>query len=153
LAAHQSASISDPNGQMNLTPAAVDAANSDDPKVARPALEALLQTDPKNAPAHARLCTLERKSDPQSALAHCRAALEIEPKNADYATGYAAALVQARRFADAVSLLRRVIEFAPDNYAAHANLATALDELQQYDAALVEYKWLNQAKPDLAVLY
>ena len=42
---------------------------------------------------------------------------------------------------------------APDNYAAHANLATALYELKQYAAAIAEYEWLIKAKPDLAVAY
>jgi tetratricopeptide (TPR) repeat protein len=131
----------------------LEAANSDDPKIARPALVTLLQADPKNAVAHARLCAIDRANDPSSALAHCRSAVELQPKNPDYATGYAAALVQARRFAEAVSLLRQVLAVAPGNYAAHANLATALDELQDYAAALAEYRWLNRARPELAAVY
>ena len=62
-------------------------------------------------------------------------------------------MVQARRFPDAVFVLRRVLAVAPDNYAAHANLATALYALKQYPAALAEYQWLVKAKPDLAVAY
>ncbi|HLL73294.1 MAG TPA: tetratricopeptide repeat protein, partial [Pyrinomonadaceae bacterium] len=57
------------------------------------------------------------------------------------------------RFAEAAALLKRIIEYAPDNYAAHANLATALDGLKQYPDALVEYKWLNRARPELPVTY
>ena len=154
-AARQAAGQTD-NTELSAAPvpqATIDAANSDDPKVARPALVALLAAEPKNAVAHARLCIIDRVGDPASALEHCRAAVELEPKNPDYATGYAAALVQARRFAEAVPLLRKVIEVAPDTYAAHANLATALDELKQYDAALAEYRWLGRAKPDLADVY
>ncbi len=154
LAARQAAGAPDTNGQTAAAPAAtIAAANSDAPQVARPALLALLQTDPKNAVAHARLCAIDRARDPQSALAHCQSAIELEPRNSDYATGYAAALVQARRFAEAVPLLRKVLAVAPDTYAAHANLATALDELKQYDAALIEYQWVNHAKPDLAGVY
>jgi tetratricopeptide (TPR) repeat protein len=77
----------------------------------------------------------------------------MDPSNADYATGYSSALVQARRFPDAVVVLRRVLAVAPDNYAAHANLATALYALKQYPAALSEYQWLLKAKPDLTVAY
>ncbi len=77
----------------------------------------------------------------------------MQPDNVDYATGFAAALVQARRFTEAITLLRRVIAAAPDNYAAHANLATALDGLKLYEQALVEYQWLAQAKPENAVVY
>lgn len=154
LAARQAAGTLDANGHTSAAPVAtIAAANDDDPKVARPALLALLQTDPKNAVAHARLCAIDRTRDPQSALAHCQSALEIDPKNPDYATGYAAALVQARRFTEAVPLLRKVIAIAPDTYAAHANLATALDELKQYDAALSEYQWVSRARPDLAGVY
>ena len=42
---------------------------------------------------------------------------------------------------------------APNNYPAHANLATALYELKQYSAALTEYEWLLKTKPDLSVAY
>ncbi len=155
LATRQAAGLPDngPTTTAAVPAATVDAANNADPAVARPALRALLQTDPKNAVAHARLCAIDRANDPANALAHCRTALELDPRNADYATGYAAALVQARRFADAVPVLRQVLALAPDTYAAHANLATALDELKQYDAALVEYQWVNRAKPELAVVY
>jgi tetratricopeptide (TPR) repeat protein len=46
-----------------------------------------------------------------------------------------------------------VISTAPDNYAAHANLATALYELKQFADALEEYEWLLKTKPDLIVAY
>ena len=61
--------------------------------------------------------------------------------------------MQARRFAEAVGILRRVIQTAPNNYVAHANLATALYELKQFAAAVAEYEWLLKAKPDLQVAY
>ena len=141
-----------PNGGV-IRVETLEAANSDDPKIARAALIEIVTIDPKNAPAHARLCVLDRVTDTQSALEHCRSAVELEPKNSLYASAYAGALVQARRFNEAVPLLRKVIEVAPDNYPAHANLATALDELKDYAAALVEYRWLNRTKPDLAAVY
>jgi len=50
-------------------------------------------------------------------------------------------------------ILRRVVAAVPDNYAAHANLATALYELKQFGAAVAEYEWLLKAKPDLYVAY
>ena len=46
-----------------------------------------------------------------------------------------------------------MIAAAPNNYAAHANLATARYELKQFAEALVEYEWLLKSKPDLAVAY
>lgn len=119
----------------------------------RAALEKLLEQQPRNAPLLARLCLLYRADDPARALSYCRRALEIEPKNADYATGYGAALVRARRFDEAAQLLRQVIMRSPDNYPAHTNLATALYELKRYQESIVEYDWIIRSKPDLAVAY
>jgi tetratricopeptide (TPR) repeat protein len=119
----------------------------------RAALEKLLEQQPRNAPLLARLCVLYRTDDPTRALQYCYRALQIQPTNADYATGYGAALVRAKRFAEAVPLLRRVVASSPDNYAAHANLATALYELKLFPEALVEYDWIISSKPDLAVAY
>ena len=119
----------------------------------RAQLEKLLEQQPRNAPLLAHLCVLYRTEDTTRAVEYCRRALEIEPSNADYATGYGAALVRANRFEEAVSLLRRVTASVPDNYAAHANLATALYQLERYQEALVEYDWIIRSKPDLAVAY
>ncbi len=119
----------------------------------RPALEEAFTKEPRNAKIAARLCMMYRKDDPQRALDYCHRALEIEPRNADYGTAYAAALVQARRFEDAIIILRRVILDSPDNYAAHANLAISLYELKRYSEALAVYSWILDAKPETTVAY
>ena len=131
----------------------IAAANSDDPEVARAALERLLVKNPNNAMLLSRLGAAYRTVDPKRSLDYFKRAATIEPANVDYATGYSSALVQARRFSEAIDVLRRVLTDAPDNYAAHANLATALYESKQYVAALAEYEWLLKAKPDLSVAY
>lgn len=118
-----------------------------------PALEKIVASDARNAPAHNCLGIAYRRGDPQKSLEHFSEALKLQPSNVNYATGYGAALVQLRRFAEAATILRQVVGASPDTYEAHANLATALDELKQYEAALDEYKWLAAAKPDLAVLH
>jgi tetratricopeptide (TPR) repeat protein len=41
----------------------------------------------------------------------------------------------------------------PDNYAAHANLATALYESKRYSEAIAEYQWILSAKPDVSVVH
>lgn len=135
------------------TPEEIEAANSDDPEVARKALEALLVKNPKSAMLLARLGAAYRTSDPTRSLDYYKRAADLEPANPDYATGYSSALVQARRFAEAAIILRRVVAAAPNNYAAHANLATALYELKQFALAIAEYEWLLKAKPDLTVAY
>ncbi len=135
------------------TPGEIEAANSEDPTMARAALEKLLQKNPDNAMLLARLGDSYRTADPTRSLDFYRRATRIQPGNAGYATGYSSALVQARRFPEAVAILRRVINSTPDNYVAHANLATALYRLKQYPDALEEYQWLLKAKPDLAVAH
>jgi tetratricopeptide (TPR) repeat protein len=101
----------------------------------------------------ARLGAAYRTSDPTLSLNYYKRAADLEPANPDYATGYSSALVQARRFAEAAIILRRVVAAAPDNYAAHANLATALYELKQFALAIAEYEWLLKAKPDLTIAH
>ncbi len=119
----------------------------------RAALEKMLEREPGNAALLARLGALYRTDDPLRAVEYYRRALAIEPRNADYATGYGAALVQARRFADAVTILRQVVAVASANYAAHANLATALYELRRFAEALAEFRWVVAARPELAATY
>jgi tetratricopeptide (TPR) repeat protein len=135
------------------SPEEIEAANSDDAETARKALEVLLVRNPNNAQLLARLGAAYRTIDPNRSLDYYKRAATIEPANTDYATGYSSALVQARRFAEAAEILRHVIANAPDNYTAHANLATALYELKQYAAAIAEYEWLLKTKPGLAVAY
>jgi tetratricopeptide (TPR) repeat protein len=117
------------------------------------ALEKLLETDALNAALLARLGSCYRVSQPARSMDFYRRASELAPGTLDYATGYTAALVQARRFAEAVVIARRILAVAPDNYAAHVNLATALYELKRFPEALVEYNWLLAARPDLVVTY
>jgi tetratricopeptide (TPR) repeat protein len=131
----------------------LDAANSDDPAQARPALDKLVAKNPKNAGLFARLGEVTRRNDPQKSAESYRRANEIDPGNPKYAVGYAAALVQLRRFAEAEALLRRVLAAAPNEYAAHANLALALYELKRYAAALIEYEWLAASRPEIAATY
>jgi tetratricopeptide (TPR) repeat protein len=135
------------------TPEEIEAANSSDAAVARKAIEALLQKNPRNAMLLAKLGASYRLDEPARSLEYYRRANEVEPKNPDYATGYASALVQARRFAEAVGILKQVIATSPKSFVAHANLATALYELKQFAAAVPEYQWLLQAKPDLAIAH
>lgn len=132
--------------------AALDDTRCEDTPEARAALEKLIASDAKNARALACLGNLTRKTDPQRSLDYYKRASEADPRNVDYAVGYAAALVQLRRFSEAATILQRVIEVAPDKYEAHTNFAAALYELKLYKQAIVEYKWIGQARPDLAVV-
>jgi tetratricopeptide (TPR) repeat protein len=135
------------------TPEEIEAANSDDPIIARKALEKLLEKNPHSGMLLARLGASFRTDEPGRSLEFYRRAATLEPNSSEYAVGYASALVQARRFLEAVQILGKALRTNPQNYTAHANLATALYELKRYADALPEYEWLITAKPDLVVVH
>jgi len=133
--------------------ASLQAVNCEATPEARAALERMLVDEPDNAALNACLGELYRTSDPPRSLAFYKRAAELQPTNVKYATGYAAALIQLRRFDEAAALLRRVVSAAPDDYVARANYATALYELKLYRQALDEYAWMSKARPELAVIH
>jgi len=119
----------------------------------RAALEQLLERDPKNALLLAKLGAAYRRVDPAKSQDYYYRALQVEPTNSRFAIGYAAALIQARKFAQAVPILRAVIAQTPNDYFAHANLALALYELKDFPSAISEYEWVATARPELAATY
>lgn len=119
----------------------------------RAALENILLKQTRNASILACLGYAYRTVDPIRSMDFYRMAAEIEPNNIGYATGYAAALVQAKQFENAVAILNRILIVAPDDYVAHANLATALYELKRYPEALIQFGWIAAAKPEISVTY
>jgi len=148
----QPAAGANANGVVG-TPEEIEAANNADPAVARKALEKLLEKNPRSAMLLGRLGASYRTDDPARSLDYYRRASEIQPDAPDYALGYAAALVQARRFPEAAGILRQVVKMSPDNYVAHANLATALYEAKRYQEAIPEYEWIVSAKPEVSVVH
>jgi tetratricopeptide (TPR) repeat protein len=116
-------------------------------------LEKQFEGNAKNPTVLSRLCSLSRTGNPLKALEYCRRASEAEPNNINHAVGYGAALVQAKQFANAVIILRRILQIAPDNFTAHANLATALFELKRFEEAKQEYLLLTEKQPNLAIAY
>lgn len=117
------------------------------------AFEKAVANDPKNISAIARLCVLYRKDDPARSLEFCKRASELEPNNIDHAIGYGAALVKAQNYPAAISVLRKLAQFAPENSTVRANLATALFHSKLYAEAKSEYNWLVERQPKLAVAY
>ncbi len=113
----------------------------------------LIQNDPRNTSLLSRLGNAYRRIDPSKSEGYYYRALQIEPNNPKYAIGYAAALIQSRRFAEAVEILQKVINQTPDDYVAHANLALALYELKRFAEALPEYEWLAAKRPETAATY
>ena len=149
--------VQQPGGGGSLgvigTPEEIEAANSADPAVARQALEKLLEKNPRNAMLLGRLGASYRTDDPARSLDFYRKASEIQPEAPEYALGYGAALVQARRFGEAAHILRQVVRLTPESYAARANLATALYESKRYQEAIPQYQWILTARPEIVVAY
>jgi tetratricopeptide (TPR) repeat protein len=149
----QAASGGDKKNGVIGTPEEIEAANSEDPATARKAIEKLLAKNPRNPMLLSKLGASFRTEDPQRSLDYYRQAVEVQPDVPEYALGYASALIQARRFAEAAHILRQVVKATPNSYVAHANLATALYELKQYSEALPEYEWLLAANPKIVVAH
>jgi tetratricopeptide (TPR) repeat protein len=135
------------------TPEEIEAANSSDPTIARKALEKLLEKNPRNPMLLGRLGASYRTDDPARSLDYYKKASEIKPEAPEYALGYAAALVQVRRFAEAAQILRKVVTASSEDYAAHTNLATALYESKRYQEAIPEYEWILTRKPEAVVAH
>lgn len=116
-------------------------------------LEKLIVENPKNIAVLERLCSLTRIGTPEKSLDYCRRASELEPNNINHAVGYGAALVQAKRFTEAVNLLTKLKQLAPDNFTARANLAVSLYQLKRYQEAKNEYLWLSEKQPDSPIVF
>jgi tetratricopeptide (TPR) repeat protein len=142
-------SVADRSPEMNAFRERLLAAASEDPAD----LEKRLETDPKNTTVLGRLCGLYRKSDPQKSLDYCRRAYETDDTNIDFVIGFGAALVQAKQFENAVSILGRVLAIAPENFTARANLAVALFQLKRFAESKAQYRWLTERQPDNAIAY
>jgi Flp pilus assembly protein TadD len=116
-------------------------------------LEMALAKDPKDPMILGKLCSLNRVSAPAKALEFCRRGLDIEPSSIDLAIGFGAALLQAKRYDDAAAVLRKLSAVAPENATIHANLGTALFDLNRYAEAKIEYKWLTSHDPVPPIAY
>lgn len=116
-------------------------------------LEKQLEKNPGDAFVLGRLCSLYRSSDPAKSLNYCRRASQAEPSNINHATGFGAALVQAKMYVEAADLLGKLKTTSPENATIRANLATALFQLKRYPEAKSEYQWLTEKQPTSAAAY
>ena len=111
-------------------------------------LEAKIQRTPDDVSALAKLCAGFRIPNPAKALEYCRRASILEPNEVSHAVNFGAALVQAKRYEEAVGLFRKLLTVIPEHATARANLATALFQLKLYPEAKVEFHWLAEKQPD-----
>lgn len=118
-----------------------------------PAIEKTLESDPKNIEALGRLCEAYRTRDPSKALEYCRRANQENPREIRFAAGFAAALVQARRYEEAINLLRRLLAVDPENMTMRSNLATALFQANRLPEAKVEFNLLSERPNPAPAIY
>ena len=116
-------------------------------------LEKQLAMDPANVTVLVKLCTAFRTIDAAKALDYCRRASEAAPNDVQPVIGYSAALVQAKRYEEAIGILRKLVAMVPNNSTARANLATALFQLKRYPEAKAEFRWLTDNQPNQAIAY
>ncbi|HKX84615.1 MAG TPA: tetratricopeptide repeat protein, partial [Pyrinomonadaceae bacterium] len=112
-----------------------------------------LANEPKNTIVLGKLCSLLRVKEPLKALEYCRQAVSADPSRIENAIGFGAALIQAKRFDDAIAVFRKLVPMAPDNSTVRTNLATALFFAKRYAEAKTEFRWLTESQPNLAVAY
>jgi len=116
-------------------------------------LEAKVRGNPEDAGAMSKLCRGYRVSDPAKAIEYCRRASELEPNEIGHAIGFGAALVQAKQYDQAITMLRKLLTVDPENATIRANLATALFQLKRYPEAKTEFRWLSEKQPDSPTAY
>ncbi|HUF04166.1 MAG TPA: tetratricopeptide repeat protein [Aridibacter sp.] len=116
-------------------------------------LEKLLDENPEDPALLGRLCEMTRRPAPEKSLEYCLRASRAEPTNISHAIGYAGALLQLNRNAEAAALLTRLRQNFPDNFTVRTNLAFALFKLERFDEARAEYEWITAKQPELAAGY
>jgi predicted Zn-dependent protease len=57
------------------------------------------------------------------------------------------------KYEEAIAVLNEALGTDPNNYAAHANLATALFKLKRYPDAAREFIWVIRTKPEIPASY
>ena len=93
------------------------------------------------------------ESKPDAAAIYYRRAVDAQPDNMRGRVQLGASLVRAMQFEASLPVLADAITREPQNYVAHANLATALFKLKQYPQAAREFLWVIRARPEIAASY
>ncbi len=93
------------------------------------------------------------KEKPARAADYYKRSLEADPKNNRARVQLGASLVRSMQIEAAMSVLAEALTREPDNYTAHASLATALFKQKQYPEAAREFIWIIRVRPEVAASY
>ena len=87
-----------------------------------------------------KIAELLTNGNTEEVIRHCTHILTIFPKNAIIYRYLGDALLNSRRWEEAIQVFRRVLTAYPDDYASHHNLAIIYNNLNQTDSAIWHYE-------------
>ena len=93
------------------------------------------------------------KEKPDVAADYYRKAVEADPANNRARVQLGASLVRSMKYEMALPVLEDAVSREANNYAAHANLATAFFKLQRYAESAREFVWVIGVRPEIAASY
>ena len=93
------------------------------------------------------------KEKPAQAVDYYKRSLDADPKNNHARVQLGAALVRSMQIDAALLVLKDAISREPDNYAAHASVATALFKQKKYAEAAREFIWIIRVRPEVPASY
>jgi tetratricopeptide (TPR) repeat protein len=108
---------------------------------------------PADAKLLARAGDLFYKEKPAIAADYYRRAVEADPEDIRARGQLGASLVRSLQTEAAVPVLAEVIARDPQNYPAHASLATALFKEKRFPEAAREFLWIIRARPEVPASY
>jgi tetratricopeptide (TPR) repeat protein len=113
----------------------------------------VIAAKPKDVKLLARAGDFFFKAKPAQAADYYRRSLEADPKYNYARVQLGASLVRSMQIDAALVVLGEAISREPDNYAAHASLATALFKQKQYPEAAREFIWIIRVHPEVPASY
>ncbi|HYP25699.1 MAG TPA: tetratricopeptide repeat protein [Blastocatellia bacterium] len=116
-------------------------------------VEPLLSARPDDPALLALAGDLNFKDNPGAAVGFYRRAVELNPKDNRARTQLGASYLRSMQYEAALPVLQEAIRQEPDNYPAHASLATALFKLNRHAPAAREFIWVIKVRPDIAASY
>ncbi|HVG20919.1 MAG TPA: tetratricopeptide repeat protein, partial [Blastocatellia bacterium] len=116
-------------------------------------MSALVTMNPRDTKLLVAAGDIFFKDKPDVAADYYRKAVESDQTNNHARVQLGASLVRSMKYEAALPVLADAISREANNYAAHANLATALFKLQRYPDAAREFVWVIEARPEVPASY
>jgi len=113
----------------------------------------VIAAKPSDSKLLARAGDVFFKEKPAQAAGFYKRALEADPKDNRARVQLGAALVRSLQIEAALPVLADALSREPDNYSAHASLATALFKQKRYTEAAREFIWVIRVRPEVAASY